>query len=180
MKESVSRDLPPTSFLGHLKEQMGSLYRTCEVVCMIGNPKEVHKVKFLASLPGTNDDHWDKLKETDDEKDLEAHYTNAKPLGKALTQKEKDPRSFTLPYFINNMCYKAVADLGESVSVMPYSTYTTLGLGNLITTKLIVELADRTVKRPKGIVENMLVSIDKFTFSVYFIILDIPEDFKTP
>ncbi|GJT62977.1 reverse transcriptase domain-containing protein [Tanacetum coccineum] len=128
-----------------------------------------------------NDDHWDELKETDGEKDLEGHYTNAKPLGKALPRKEKDPGSFTLPCFINNMCFnKALADLGASVSVMPYSTYTTLGLGDLIPTKLIVELADRTVKRPKGIVENVLVGIDKFTFPVDFIILDIPEDFKTP
>ncbi|GKC63196.1 gag-pol polyprotein [Tanacetum coccineum] len=63
---------------------------------------------------------------------------------------------------------------------MPYSTYTTLGLGDLIPTKLIVELVDKTVKRPKGIVENVLVGIDKFTFPVDFIILDIPEDFKTP
>ncbi|GKE26842.1 homeodomain-like protein [Tanacetum coccineum] len=57
------------------------------------------------------------------------------------------------------MCYKALADLGASVSVMPYSTYTTLGLGDLIPTKLIVELADRIVKRPKGIVENVLVEL---------------------
>ncbi|GJU37740.1 hypothetical protein Tco_1186094 [Tanacetum coccineum] len=58
-----------------------------------------------------NDDHWDELKETNGEKDLEAH---AKPLGKALPRKEKDPRSFTLPCFIRNMCYKALADLGAS------------------------------------------------------------------
>ncbi|GJR83425.1 hypothetical protein Tco_0154210 [Tanacetum coccineum] len=45
---------------------------------------------------------------------------------------------------------------------MPYSTYNTLGLGDLIPTKLIVELADRTVKRPKEIVENVLV--DKLEF----------------
>ncbi|GKE39412.1 reverse transcriptase domain-containing protein [Tanacetum coccineum] len=129
------------------------------------------------SLTRLNDDHWDELKETNGEKDLEAQ---AKPLGKALPRKEKDPWSFTLPCFIKNMYYKALADLGASVSVMPYSTYTTLGLGDLIPTKLIVELADRTVKRPKGIVENVLVGIDKFTFPVDFIILDIPEDFKTP
>ncbi|GKE95400.1 reverse transcriptase domain-containing protein, partial [Tanacetum coccineum] len=123
----------------------------------------------------------DELKETDEEKDLEAHYTNAKPLGKTLPRKEKDLGSFTLPCFINNMCFnKALADLGASVSVMPYSTYTTLGLGDLIPAKLIVELVDRTVKRPKGIAENVQVGIDKFTFPVDFIILDIPEDFKTP
>ncbi|GJW65845.1 ATP-dependent DNA helicase PIF1-like protein [Tanacetum coccineum] len=116
------------------------------------------KKTTLPSSSHLNDDHWDELKETDGEKDLEAHYTNAKPLGKALPRKEKDPGSFTLPFFINNMCFnKALADLGASVSVMPYSTYTTLRLGDLIPSKLIVELADKTVKRPKGIVENVLV-----------------------
>ncbi|GJT51279.1 zinc finger, CCHC-type containing protein [Tanacetum coccineum] len=139
------------------------------------------KKMTLHSPSHLNDDYWDKLKEIDREKDLEAHYTNAKPLGKALPRKEKDPGSFTLPCFIKSMCFnKALADLGARVSVMPYSTYTTLGLGDLIPTKLIVELADRTVKRPKRIVENVLVGIDKFTFLVDFIILDIPEDFKTP
>ncbi|GJR75538.1 reverse transcriptase domain-containing protein [Tanacetum coccineum] len=118
--------------------------------------------------------------ETDGEKDLEAHYTNAKPLGKALPRKENDPGSFTLPCFIKNMCYKALANLGASISVMPYSTYTALGSGDLIPTKLIVELADMIVKRPKGIAENVLVGIDKFTFLLDFIILDILEDFKTP
>ncbi|GKE64389.1 reverse transcriptase domain-containing protein [Tanacetum coccineum] len=89
----------------------------------------------------------DELKETDGEKYLEGHYTNAKLLVKALPRKEKYPGSFTLHCFINNMCLnKALADSGTSVSVMPYSTYTTLGLGDLIPTKLIVELADRTVK----------------------------------
>ncbi|GJZ40751.1 homeodomain-like protein [Tanacetum coccineum] len=63
---------------------------------------------------------------------------------------------------------------------MPFSTYTKLGLGELPPTKLIVELADRTVKCPKGIAENVLVRIVKFVFQVDFIILDMPEDIKTP
>ncbi|GJX86637.1 reverse transcriptase domain-containing protein [Tanacetum coccineum] len=139
------------------------------------------KKTTLPSPSHLNDDYWDELKEANGEKDLKAHYTNTKPLGKALPRKEKDPGSFTLPCLINNMCFnKALADLGASVSVMPYSTYTTIGLGYLIPTKLIIELADRTVKRPKGIIGNVLVGIDKFTFPVDFIILDIPEDFKTP
>ncbi|GJZ65307.1 lysophospholipid acyltransferase 1-like protein, partial [Tanacetum coccineum] len=53
-------------------------------------------------------------------------------------------------------------------------------LGELAPTKLIVELADRTVKHPKGIAENVLVGIDKFVFPVDFIVLDMPEDIKTP
>ncbi|GJT15752.1 gag-pol polyprotein [Tanacetum coccineum] len=51
---------------------------------------------------------------------------------------------------------------------------------NLSHTKLTVELADRTVKYPKGIVENVLLGISKFIFLVNFIILDMPEDVKVP
>ncbi|GJR02031.1 DNA/RNA polymerases superfamily protein [Tanacetum coccineum] len=50
----------------------------------------------------------------------------------ALPSKEKDSGSFTLPCTINNICLdKALADLGASVNVMPYSTFTNLGLGKL-------------------------------------------------
>ncbi|GJW28626.1 putative reverse transcriptase domain-containing protein [Tanacetum coccineum] len=65
-----------------------------------------------------------------------------------------------------------------SVSVMPLSTYLNLGLGELAHTKLTVELADITVKYPKGIAENVLVGIGKFVFPVDLIILDMPEDIK--
>ncbi|GJQ96472.1 putative reverse transcriptase domain-containing protein [Tanacetum coccineum] len=63
---------------------------------------------------------------------------------------------------------------------MPLLTYLNLGLGELAHTKLTVELADRTVKYPKGIAKNVLVGIGKFTFPVDFIILDMPEDIKVP
>ncbi|GKA34864.1 retrovirus-related pol polyprotein from transposon TNT 1-94 [Tanacetum coccineum] len=55
-----------------------------------------------------------------------------------------------------------------------------LGLGELAHNKLTVELADRTVKYPKGIAENVLVGIGKFVFPVDFIILDMSEDVKVP
>ncbi|GKD60125.1 putative reverse transcriptase domain-containing protein [Tanacetum coccineum] len=63
---------------------------------------------------------------------------------------------------------------------MPLLTYLNLGLGELANTKLTVELADRTVKYPKGIAENVLVGIGKFVFPVDFIVLDMPEDVKVP
>ncbi|GJR60937.1 hypothetical protein Tco_1503099 [Tanacetum coccineum] len=91
------------------------------------------------------------------------------------------PGSFTLPCFINDFCFdNALVDLGASVSVMPLSTYLNLILGELVHTRLTVELADRIVKYPKGITENVLVGIDKFTFPVDFIILDMPEDIRVP
>ncbi|GKB55473.1 mitochondrial proton/calcium exchanger protein-like protein isoform X1 [Tanacetum coccineum] len=112
---------------------------------------------------------------------LEAYSYGASPIDKSIPQKKKDPVSFTLPCYINNVCFNnALADLGASVSVMPLSSYLNLGLGELAHTKLTVKLADRTVKYPKGIVENVLVGIGKFVFPVYFIILDMPEDIKVP
>ncbi|GJV10709.1 mitochondrial proton/calcium exchanger protein-like protein isoform X1 [Tanacetum coccineum] len=111
---------------------------------------------------------------------LEA-YSEASHINNSIPRKEKDPGSFTLPCFINNVCFdNALVDLGASVSVMPLSTYLNLGLGKLAHTKLTVELADRTVKYPKGIAENVLVGIGKFTFPIDFIILDMPEDIKVP
>ncbi|GKD64743.1 DNA/RNA polymerases superfamily protein [Tanacetum coccineum] len=66
-----------------------------------------------------------------------------------LPLKVKDPGSFTLPCKINDICFdKALADLGASVSFMPYSTFTNLGLGKLAPTKLIIELPDKIVKHP--------------------------------
>nr|GEV26411.1 hypothetical protein [Tanacetum cinerariifolium] len=72
------------------------------------------------------------------------------------------------------------AYVGDSISVMPFLTYLNLGLFELAYTKLIVELADRTVKYPKGVAENILVDIGKFVFPIDFIILDMPEDVKVP
>ncbi|GKB76872.1 ribonuclease H-like domain, reverse transcriptase, RNA-dependent DNA polymerase [Tanacetum coccineum] len=96
-----------------------------------------------------------------------------------LSPNEKDPGSFSIPCYINNIYFKkALADLGASVSVMPYSTFINLDLGELVPTKLIIELADRTIKRPKGIAENVLVGIDKFVFPVDFVVLDMPGDIK--
>ncbi|GJW46874.1 ribonuclease H-like domain, reverse transcriptase, RNA-dependent DNA polymerase [Tanacetum coccineum] len=113
-------------------------------------------------------------------KDFDTYSIGTTLLDDALPTKEKDPGSFTLPCVINNLCFnKALADFEASISVMPFSTYTKLGLGELAPTKLIVKLADRTVKRPKGIAENVLVRINKFVFPVDFVVLDMPDEIKT-
>ncbi|GKB45745.1 hypothetical protein Tco_0896498 [Tanacetum coccineum] len=128
-------------------------------------------VPFLRRLQNFGCDDW---REAQDVKILETY-------DHTLPQKEKDSGSFTLPCFIHNICFhKAFVDLGASMSVMPFSTYTNLGLGILSHTKLTIELADRTIKQPKGIAKNVLVRIGKFIFPIDFIILDIPEDDDVP
>ncbi|GJR56195.1 hypothetical protein Tco_1406716 [Tanacetum coccineum] len=94
-------------------------------------------------------------------------------------------RQITVPFLSrldNRYCEEEEGNYGPkfTVSVMPLLTYLNLGLGKLAHTRLTVELADRTVKYLKGIAENVLVGIGKFTFSVDFIILDMLEDIKVP
>ncbi|GKA84243.1 reverse transcriptase domain-containing protein [Tanacetum coccineum] len=74
----------------------------------------------------------------------------------------------------------ALADLGASINLMPYSLYTKLYLETLKPTKMSVRLADRLFQHPIGIAENMLVEVGKFTFPVDFVILEMEEDSKVP
>ncbi|GJX48313.1 zinc finger, CCHC-type containing protein [Tanacetum coccineum] len=90
-------------------------------------------------------------------------YSEASHINNSIPRKEKDPGSFTLFCFINNVCFdNALVDFGASVIVMPLSTCLNLGLGELAHTKLTVELEYMTVKYLKGIAENVLVGIGKF------------------
>ena len=87
--------------------------------------------------------------------------------------KYKDPRSPTISVNIGGTCIdKALLDLGAIVNLLPYSVYKQLGLGELKPTNITLSLADRSVKNPKGIVEDVLVKVDKFSCPVDFVVLD--------
>ena len=87
--------------------------------------------------------------------------------------KYKDLVSPTISVNIGGNCiYKSLLDLGASVNLLPYSVYKQLGLGELKPTNITLSLADRSVKIPKGIVEDVLVKIDKFYYPVDFVVLD--------
>ncbi|GJU32185.1 zinc knuckle CX2CX4HX4C containing protein [Tanacetum coccineum] len=98
-----------------------------------------------------------------------------------LPPKEQDPGSFILPCSIGKLDFNnALADLGASISVMPLSMYKRLGIGKLEPINMVIEMADNTKCTPKGIVENLLIKIDKFIFPVDFVILDMVEDLRMP
>ena len=78
--------------------------------------------------------------------------------------KYKDPGSPTISVNIGGTCIdKALLDLVASVNLLPYSVYKQLGLGELKPTNITLSLADRSIKIPKGIVEDVLVKVDKST-----------------
>ncbi|GJU53490.1 zinc knuckle CX2CX4HX4C containing protein [Tanacetum coccineum] len=71
-------------------------------------------------------------------------------------------------------------DLGASVSIMSFSMYKRLGMRKLKPINMIYEMADKTRSVPRGIMENLLIKIDNFTFLIDFVILDMVEDLRMP
>ncbi|XP_059654979.1 uncharacterized protein LOC132301769 [Cornus florida] len=63
--------------------------------------------------------------------------------------------------------------LGASVNLLPYSVYLQLRLGELKPTSTILQLADRSTKQPRGVIEDVIIKVDKFYFPVDLIVLDI-------
>ena len=87
--------------------------------------------------------------------------------------KYKDPGSPTITVNIGGTCIdKALLDLGASVNLLPYSMNKQLGLGELKPTNITLSLADRSVKIPKRIVEDVLVKVDNFYYPIDFVVLD--------
>lgn len=85
----------------------------------------------------------------------------------------KDPGPPTISCRIGDcLIERALLDLGASVNVMPYSVYLQLGLGELKPTTMTLQLADRSMKIPRGIVEDVLIKVDSFYFLVDFVVLD--------
>ncbi|GJR37938.1 DNA-directed DNA polymerase [Tanacetum coccineum] len=95
--------------------------------------------------------------------------------------KEKDLGSFTIPCDIGQLhINNALLDLGASISLIPYTMYEKLGLGEPKATRMSLELADRSIQYPRGIIENVLIKVDKFVLPIDIVILDMPEDSKVP
>ena len=102
-------------------------------------------------------------------------------LQRKLLQKLKDPGSFTIPCTIGNAIFeRALCDLGASINLMPLSIFKRLGLGEARLTTVTLQLADRSLKHPRGIIEDVLVKVDKFIFPADFIVLDMEEDKEIP
>ncbi|XP_070022112.1 uncharacterized protein [Nicotiana sylvestris] len=98
-----------------------------------------------------------------------------------LPQKLKDPGSFTIPVRIGNIDVgRALCDLGASINLMPLSLFKQLGLGAPRPTTVMLQLADRSIAHPKGVIEDVLLQIGKFIFHADFIILDYKADELVP
>ena len=87
--------------------------------------------------------------------------------------KYKDPGCPTISVNIGGISVeKALLDLGASVNLLPYFMYKQLGFGELKPTSITLSLADRSIKIPKGTIEDVLIQVDRFYYPVDFVVLN--------
>ncbi|GJU78450.1 reverse transcriptase domain-containing protein [Tanacetum coccineum] len=98
-----------------------------------------------------------------------------------LPKKLGDPGRFLIPCeFTGITTCNALADLGASINLMPYSVWKSLSLSELTPTCMTLELADRSITEPIGIAEDVFVNVGKFQFPADFVVVDFEPDPRVP
>nr|GEV03383.1 reverse transcriptase domain-containing protein [Tanacetum cinerariifolium] len=99
---------------------------------------------------------------------------------KKLPENLRDPGKFLIPCGFSELKCKALADLGASINLMPLSVWKNLGLPELVSTRMTLELANQSVCTLAGIARDVFVPVGRFTFPTDFIIVDYESDPRVP
>ncbi|XP_016173160.1 uncharacterized protein LOC107615626 [Arachis ipaensis] len=96
---------------------------------------------------------------------------------RGIPPKLKDLGSFLISCTIGNMTIdRSLCDLGASINLIPLSMMKKLLIEEVNPTRMSLQLADRSLKTPNGVVENLLVKVGEFIFPADFVILDMEEE----
>ncbi|GKB49191.1 hypothetical protein Tco_0899944 [Tanacetum coccineum] len=159
------------SSIKEIEIHLGGIYKHPVFEAFEQMPKYAKFMKDLLAIKG----------KTEETSKLVLNERCSTVLQNKIPFKEKDPGSFTIPCVVGKVgINKALADLGASISLMPYSMYARLDLGEIKPTRMCIELANKSTQYLRGIAENVIVKIDKFIFHVDFAVLDMKEDHKIP
>ena len=75
---------------------------------------------------------------------------------------------------------KALCDSEASINLMPLSVVKRFSLGDLTLTAMTIQMADRSLAQPEGILEDVLTKMENFIFPMDFVVFDIEEDKQVP
>ncbi|CAA0839065.1 Unknown protein, partial [Striga hermonthica] len=93
-----------------------------------------------------------------------------------LPKKERDPGGFVIKNALGNGKEASrMLDLGAGINLMPFSIFQWLGLGDLRPTRMCLQLADRSIRYPKGVVEDFLIRVGRLIVLVHFVVLDVGD-----
>ncbi|GJR15999.1 reverse transcriptase domain-containing protein [Tanacetum coccineum] len=99
---------------------------------------------------------------------------------KKLPENLGDPGKFLIPCGFSELKCKALADLDDSINLMPLLVWKKLGLPELISTQMTLGLANHEICTPVGITRDVFVLVGKFTFPADFVIIDYEIDPRVP
>ncbi|XP_014511686.1 uncharacterized protein LOC106770386 [Vigna radiata var. radiata] len=116
-----------------------------------------------------------------DKETIEVQGNYSAIIQKMLPPKLQDLGSFTIPCTIGELeVGRALIDLGASISLMPMSMFKKIKRLELKPTRMTLQLADRYLKYPFGVDEDVIVKVDKFLFPVDFVIMEMEENGDAP
>nr|GEZ54031.1 reverse transcriptase domain-containing protein [Tanacetum cinerariifolium] len=100
---------------------------------------------------------------------------------KKLPEKLGDPGKFLIPCDFPGMAEcLALADIVASINLMPFSVWKRLSIPDLTPTCMTLELADCSISRLVGVVEDVYVKVGSFQFSIDFVVIDFDADPRVP
>ncbi|XP_015949198.1 uncharacterized protein LOC107474121 [Arachis duranensis] len=95
---------------------------------------------------------------------------------RTLLEKLQDPWSFVVPCTLGDgFTRTALCDLGASINLLPSSLIKKLGIQEVKHTHICLQLTDGSIKLPSGVVEDMIVKVRPFVFSIDFVVLEMEE-----
>ena len=93
----------------------------------------------------------------------------------------QDPGSFTIPCKIGNSdTGKALCDSRANINLMSLSVVKRFSLEKLTPISMTLQMADRTLAQPEGILEDVLIKLGKLIFLVDFVVIDIEDEKQVP
>ncbi|XP_023764796.1 uncharacterized protein LOC111913311 [Lactuca sativa] len=109
--------------------------------------------------------------------DLTEHASSI--ISNKLPPKLKDPGAPLISVTLSNInIKKALLDLGASVNIIPGNLFDQHDLGTLEQTDIILRLADKSTKIPRGILSDVIIKVEDFYYPVYFLVLDTDSTYK--
>ena len=100
---------------------------------------------------------------------------------RSLPAKMKNLGSFTILCSIRKYEFKkALCDSGANINLMPLSVVQRLSLGELTPTTITLQMADKSMAKPEGVFEDVLVKVGKFIFPINFVVMKMEEDNQVP
>ncbi|XP_028184851.1 uncharacterized protein LOC114371691 [Glycine soja] len=98
-----------------------------------------------------------------------------------LAPKHKDPNNVTIPCSISAVSVgKALIDLRANINLMSLFMCQRMGELEIMPTRMTLQLADHSIIRPYGVIEDDLVRVKHITFPADFVVIDIEEDIEIP